>query len=132
MNEVYFQTVFVAGEPLQDWPDEFAIITGYAPTGEIWTAAQNRMADQRLRDELSRRGVWMKRLTGQSPDGSHSEPGWAAAMPFEDACELGEQLQQVAIYHVSGDHLSVSYCDQRRRGLVSMGAFRERVSLRSG
>jgi hypothetical protein len=47
-------------------------------------------------------------------------------MPFDDACDLGLRFRQDAIFHVSGDHLSVTYCDERR-ALVPVGLFRERI-----
>jgi hypothetical protein len=129
MPSEYFETVFLAEEKIKEWPDEFAIITAWAPTGEIWQDDQNRAADRRLHKELLRREVWLRRLTGQSPNAMHSEPGWAVAVPFETACDIGESFLQVAIYFVSDDDLLVSFCDWRRR-LLRVGPFLERVSFR--
>lgn len=47
-------------------------------------------------------------------------------MPFDAACDLGLRYRQDATCHVQGDQLSVSLCDDRR-GLVAVGAFRERL-----
>lgn len=116
MHPAYFQTQFRA-RSLPDalhWPDEFCIITACATTGEVWTDAANRTADRRLRDVLRQTGCWRVRLTGFSPDTGHAEPGWAAAIPFEKACDLGQRFRQDAIYFVRRSVLYVSYCDKRR------------------
>ena len=49
-------------------------------------------------------------------------------MPFTEACDLGREYLQDAIYLVQGDQLSVTYCDERR-GLVAVGNFRERLHV---
>ncbi len=76
--------------------------------------------------ELQQLGVWTARITGYSPTTGHAEPGWAAVLAFDAACDLGLRYRQDAIYHVAGDTLSVSFCDERRK-LVAVGPFRERV-----
>lgn len=69
----------------------------------------------------------MKRLTGYSTTTGHAEAGWAVEMPWDEACEVGLRSKQDAIYIVNGDELNITLCDHRR-GLVLVGAFRERVS----
>jgi hypothetical protein len=125
----YFETHFLLERPLENWPDEFAIITAFAPTGTQWTDEQNQIADQELEAELNRRSLWKHRLTGYSPVTGHAEPGWAVATDFESACDIGQCWQQDAIYFVWLDKLSVSHCDHRRRP-VHVGGFRERLHLR--
>ena len=49
-------------------------------------------------------------------------------MPLEEACDLGHQYLQDALYHVRGDQLFVTYCDQKR-ALVPVGNFRERLHV---
>ena len=126
VNPIYFATHFRTLAPIPDWPPEFVIVTAYATTGERWTSAENEAADRRLSAELQRLGVWSARITGYSPQTGHAEPGWAADISFDEACDLGLRYRQDAIYRVSGDTLSVSYCDGRRR-LVTVGAFRGRL-----
>lgn len=128
MNPVYFETHFRTPAPLPDWPPEFVIVTAYATTGERWTSAANKAADRRLTEELQQLGIWKARVTGYSPTSGHAESGWAADIPFDAACDLGLRYRQDAIYHVSGDTLSVSFCDGRRK-LVAVGPFRERVRV---
>jgi hypothetical protein len=113
-------------EEREDWPAQFGIISGYATTGERWPEERNRAADRRLEQRLRAARVWIRRVEVTSPDRSHREPSWAVARPWEDLCDLGKEFLQVAIYYVIGDRLYLSYCD-RRRQLVEVGAFRDRV-----
>ncbi len=127
MDPTYFETWFTTPCGHEDWPTRFATITGHATTGEAWTAAENEAANRRLEAELERRGIWHRPLTGYSPRTAHTEPGWAVAMTFNEACDLGVLFLQDAIYYVDGDELFVSHCDARR-GLVPVGRFRERLT----
>lgn len=131
MNPVYFETLFAVAAPPSDWPAAFAIITAYATTGEEWNEEENRAADARLEMVLRERGVWMQRITGYSPRTGHAEPGWAVAVSFDSACDLGRQFRQDAIYYVEGDALFVSYCDTRCQ-LEPVGPFRVRVREQTG
>ena len=130
MNPVYFETRFLKELHFQDWPPEFVIITAYATTGEDWTPERNRDADRQLEERLEALRCWRLRLTGYSSKTGHAEPGWAAALPLDAACDLGVHFHQDAIYHVLSDVLSVTYCDHRRK-LIRIGVFRERVDLES-
>jgi hypothetical protein len=127
MHPAYFETHFIAADGPHDWPEQFAIITAYATTGDVWTDQQNEAADQALEGELRNTGRWVQRLTGYSPTSGHAEPGWAVKMPWDEACDVGLRFKQDAIYTVNGDELSVTLCDHRR-GLVPVGGFRARVS----
>jgi hypothetical protein len=65
-------------------------------------------------------------LTGYSPVTGHAEPGFAASLPIEAACDLGLKFKQDAIHCVDTGLLNVSYCYQHRR-LEPVGAFLERL-----
>lgn len=132
MNAIYFETHFRTEEPVDDLPNEFAIITAYATTGENWTADRNEREDSRLWDELARRKIWHCRITGFHPESGHAEPGWAVDLGFQEACRLGEEFLQDAIYFVSNGLLAVSECKEGSRRLVSVGRFAERVAAREG
>ncbi|MFN8706987.1 MAG: DUF3293 domain-containing protein, partial [Planctomyces sp.] len=84
----YFETHFLLERPVENWPDEFAIITAFAPTGTQWTDEQNQIADQELEAELNSRSLWKKRLTGYSPVTGQAEPGWAVETDFESDCDI--------------------------------------------
>ena len=114
MTPAYFDTRFKLGLPLSELPESFAIITAHATTGEVWTAEDNTAANEILRDELERRGKLVGTITGYSPITQHAEPGYAATLKFEEACSVGIQFKQDAIYYVSSGTLFVSYCDHRR------------------
>lgn len=126
MNPVYLETHFECLDELDDWPVEFAIITAYATTGENWPDAKNKAADQQLEADLRKQGRWVRKLTGYSPTSGHREPGWAVEIGLKAACNIGLRYNQDAIYYVSGDTLSVSFCDSRR-ALVEISRFLPRV-----
>ncbi len=126
MEPAYFEVRFLVEGPPPQWPEEFAIITAYATTGETWTRKENEAADRRLHEALVRRSPFLVRITGYSPTTGHAEPGWAAVLPFDEACDLGQQFRQDALYWVAGDELHVSHCDARR-ALVPVGRFRNRL-----
>lgn len=127
MHAEYFETRFRTGTLEDDWPTRFAVVTAFATTGELWTADENVAADAALLDELRAAGIWHRRVTGYSPATGHAEPGWAADLPFEAACDMGRRFRQDAIYWIDGDDLFVSHCDDRRLP-VPVGRFRERVT----
>lgn len=127
MNPIYLNTHFESEEKINDWPGQFAIITGYATTGEDWSEQQNKLADSTLEEKLKEHCSWVKRITGYSPQSGHSEPGWAVSSSWSQACNLGAEFKQDAIYYVSNDILTVSYCDERRKE-VYVGKFLERLA----
>jgi hypothetical protein len=124
-HPAYSQTRFCIESHPAEWPEDFAIITACATTGEVWTADRNREADEQLRRSLLDRGVWHHRITGASPDGQHAEPGWAASFGPDEAKELGSVFSQDAIYFVGGDALSVLSCVENR--YAPLGSFRDRL-----
>ena len=126
MHAAYFDTLFRFEGVEPEWPQEFAIITAFAPTGTIWSDERNEAADAALLTELKARQTWVSRLTGFAPSNDHAEPGWAVLLPFEVACDIGHTFQQDAIYYVLQDSLFVSHCDQRRKQ-IPVGGFRERL-----
>lgn len=123
----YKQTHFSVGE----WhgaPENFAIITAYATTGETWSDKANAVADRKLKNTLRYKSDWLVRITGYSPASGHSEPGWAAELEFQDACDIGKHFKQDAIYFGKKGKLYVSYCDERR-AMVPIGRFLERLHI---
>lgn len=127
MPPVYFETRFRVDAPVGNWPSKFAIVTAYAPTGQHWAPERSLAADGVLKTELLRVCGSVVRVTGYSPSTGHAEPGWAASVPFDLACDLGRAFLQDAVYYVTADELFVTFCDERR-ALVPVGPFRERVT----
>jgi hypothetical protein len=131
MHPAYFDTRFRTERAVRSWPDAFVILTAYATTGSSWSEEANAAADQRLEAVLRARGLAPVRIVGYSPTTGHAEPGWACPLDFDQACDLGISFHQDALYVVHGDTLSVSHCD-KRRGLVPVGSFRDRLDSRGG
>ena len=126
MPPFYYQTRFKPDALPTTLPGTFAIITACATTGETWTESETEAANAALRADLERSDHLLGSLTGYSPDTGHAEPGFAASLPFEEACELGLKFKQDAIYYVDSGILHVSYCDERRR-LEPVAAFLDRL-----
>ena len=134
MNPIYLETRFKRDlendskfDMFEILPDEFAIITAYATTGEEWSDIFNEQEDERLKAYLLSRFSCVKRVTGYSPQSGHSEPGWAVNSDWSQTCDIGVQFKQDAIYYVSNNILTVSYCDERRKE-VYVGKFLERLT----
>jgi len=126
MPPFYRQTRFKPDALPTPLPGTFAIITACATTGETWTDSENEAANTALRAELEMSDRLLGSLTGYSPVTGHAEPGFAASLPFEAACDLGLKFKQDAIYYVDSGILHVSYCDHRRR-LEPVAAFLDRL-----
>ena len=129
MNPNYFETHFEVPFAWTHRPAQFAIITAWATTGEVWTDEQNRAANERLETELRSLRCWMQPITGYSPATGHAEPGWAVAVGFDEAREIGTRYRQDAIYYVEGDMLTVSPCAGEESAVV--GPFTERLTVAS-
>lgn len=131
VNPLYLSTFLNVGADWSEQSEEFAIVSGYATTVEKWSAERNQRADERLFQQLEENGYWLRRLTGYAPDTGHKEPCWATAISFEEACDIGEEFLQDAIYYVEGDNLFISHCDARRsKTLISK--FSEKIRPMSG
>lgn len=131
MHLGYFTTHFRDYDEIGDWPEEFVILSAYATTGETWTDDENEQAHEKLQRALSELGVWTHFILGFSTESDHAEPSWAADLPLHEARALGRRFHQDAIFHVCGDRLSVTRCDEEAP-LVPVGSFRERLHLGSG
>jgi hypothetical protein len=130
LHPAYFEVRF-RGEALpEDWPEQFAVITAFATTGEQWSPTENQAADQKLLQRIQERGVWHVRLTGYSPQDGHAEPGWAVAFQLAEARHVGLEFRQDAIFWISNDELSVTRCLEQSP-LVRVGLFRERLAALS-
>ena len=128
MHPSYFGVRFRIPQPVKDWPPCFAILSGYATTGEVWTTERNEGADRALGEALKKRGGWLQRITGFFPDTGHAEPGWAVGIDYENAQELGLRFHQDAIFLVSGNRVWVSTCGVDRCR-AEIGAFDERFEM---
>lgn len=126
MHPAYFDTRFRVESLPETWPEQFVILAAWATTGQQWTRAQNEAADGELAQWLARHRLWHHRITGYSPLTGHAEPSWACLLSLDEACDLGLQFQQDALYFVAGDELYVTHCDARR-SLQYVSSFRQRL-----
>lgn len=110
MHPAYFDTRFRSETAPEPQPEAFAILSAFSTTGSTWSPERNASADADLERVLIERGGWHCRLVGYSPKTQHAEPSWAAVMPLEEACRLGQQFAQDAIYWVDRDRLFVVAC----------------------
>jgi len=108
-EEEYKSTVFQYQDFPADWPKSFAILTAYATTGETWTDAQNKDADQKLEAELRKGGYRIHRISGYSQDLKTHEEGWAVVMDLKPAWELAVKYKQVALFYYQNDELLLVY-----------------------
>ncbi len=106
----------------------WATYSSFKKAIRVWyqSSSQNDSADVSLLADLAQRGVWHARVEGFSSETGHAEPGWAAAIAFEQACQLGERFHQDAIYFVRDDILYVSFCDERA-SLAQVSRFSRRL-----
>lgn len=111
MNPAFRTARFRCEVRREDVPDRFAIITAYNPEDRICSDEANRRADLELAEELDRAGCRRFRVTGGSPDFSHSEAGWGCEIrSLESALLLGCHFRQAAIYWVEHDVLTLADC----------------------
>jgi hypothetical protein len=99
MPAAYWETHFRLAEDVDEWPQEFAIITGYATTGEKWSDAENEAADRALHAELCQHSQLVRRITGCSPSTGHAEPGWAVALhstPLARSASASDRMPSIS------------------------------------
>ena len=121
----YFQTVFdiEASALLQSRP--FSIVTSYNPMDEPHSESANKAADTHLKAILHERQFAPFRAIGCSPDGSHSEPGWAFVSSLEDAVNIARSFNQRALWRIEMGKLYLVDC--RNPTLVFVDHFANRL-----
>ncbi|WP_438971534.1 hypothetical protein [Methylophaga sp.] len=124
----YLDTQFLNVEKISHWPSNFAIISAYATTGDNGSSEQNESADKNLEQYLKAHFPWVRRLISFSPKWDDLKSGWAVNCSWNDACDIGLMYKQDVIYFVSGNTVSVSFCDERRKP-VTVGDFVSRLHI---
>lgn len=87
---------------LEDLPPEFRIVTAWNPDGEIADEADNRAADEHLRQEIARLEYEAFPVTGGDPEFTHAEPGFGIVCNRAEAVLLARRFRQLAFYEVLG------------------------------
>ena len=98
-------------------PDQFAIITAYAATGDEWKDVKSCEADEHLKAYSQARFSCVKRITGYSPTTGHSESGWLVNCSDDEGSDIGLLFKQDAIYWGENGSFFVSYCWPQRSKL---------------
>lgn len=108
LNTAYKETIFEFAADVR--PSDFWLITAYNPDGKNTDEISNHLADEKLHAELVALGVEPFRVTGLSPDRTHAEPGWGAALDEETAMNFGRKFRQDAIFHFQEGEIWLVNC----------------------
>ena len=81
-------------------PAEFFIVTACNPDGNQVDDETNRVATERLKEEIARLGFEAFPVTGGSWDFSHAEPGQGIVSSRAEALALARLFRQLAIFEV--------------------------------
>lgn len=116
----YFKTVFSSEENITHWPIHFAILkatdlfcTDHSHGGSIPAKSMG--------DYLKENYSWVRRLIANDTHNSKVEEYWAVAIGWHEACNLAQSSGLEAIFYVSDNSLSVTYCDDRRKPIFVDG-----------
>jgi hypothetical protein len=90
---------------VNEFPQQFGIVTAYNPEGVTLNSLKNKDADERLRADIDSRALKCFRITGMSKDEVHQEPGWGIRCSKETVIQLGRTYKQDAIFWISNDLL---------------------------
>lgn len=104
-------------------PPSFFILTGWNPNGKEADFGDNSDRDNEIEREIKKLRHF--RVTGHSPDEKHAEPGWGFVCSEKRVLEMARKYQQLAIYQVKGDQLTLISADGKKR--VNLGKWSERV-----
>lgn len=125
LPDEYHQTLFrLEGAP-DPLPGAFAIITAWNPMGRSAPIVENESADRALHTCLGEMTGTLFRATGGSPDFTHAEPGWAAAISRDEAIRIGRLYRQLAVWWIEGDDLHL--VDSGSGASEPVGPFRARI-----
>jgi hypothetical protein len=123
----YFQRTFSSAHRITHWPIHFAIII--APTQSTSpTRDLDKVYTEDLHTYLKENFSWFRFMAVTDPDNQASTPCWAVNSEWQQACEIGLSYGLEAIYFVSDNTLSVSYCDERRKPIF-VDAFLNRYTV---
>ncbi len=113
-------TVFLATEPPEGWPETFAIVTGCNPVRELHEpdhspdeqAVQNEARNARLLQTLRDENLNPFPVVGASPDLLHQEPGYGfATVALPLAARLANGCKQWGFFWVQPDGIYICIDD---------------------
>jgi predicted ester cyclase len=93
----------------------FAIITAHNPRSERLSDEENQERHEELEHEIQKLGLAYTPSTGESPDGTWIEEGFAVfGIGLEGALELGCKYGQHAILWGEGEKVALAWCESRK------------------
>jgi len=93
----------------------FAIITAHNPRSERLSSEDNALRHEELGRDLKALGLEYTPSTGESPDRSWVEEGFAVFdMALEQALELGRKYEQHAIVYGEGERVALGWVENGR------------------
>ena len=129
IKDVYLDTVFTVEQNfLNDYDQEpfnFMIVTAYNPMGRKAPPSRNQHQDITLKSILTQNQAVIWRVTGQSVDGQHQEPGWAFQAPLEEGKRIAKIFRQDALYQVIEGQLLLHDC--MSDSVVNLGTFDAKI-----
>jgi hypothetical protein len=116
----YFLKTFRSDQTINHWPIHFAIIP---------SASNHQTEQERELQHLRKHYSWVRCLTLHDADAEHGQNCWAVNMGWQQACQTGIEFGQEAVFYVSDNTLSVTFCDERRKPFIVDG-FLKRYRVR--
>jgi len=112
MNPAYFKTRFRTNGFEDSWPKEGHIITAYNPMDNKLSEIENRLRNQKLKEEIRLSGFNCFPVTGVSTDLTHQEPSFFTNASSKRSLAWGRAFEQRAIFGIKQDKLSIIPCLQ--------------------
>jgi hypothetical protein len=89
------------------------VITAWNPGDARPTRQENDVANERLREVLTLRGLEPFRAVGADPDSDHFEESWAVTgIDGHDARAIGAEFGQVAVFRIADGAQTVLACTE--------------------
>lgn len=105
---------------------KFAIITAHNPRSERLSSKENAQRHAELGRDLKTLGLEHTPSTGESPDGTWVEEGFAVFdVGLEQALELGRKYGQYAILWGEGEKVALAWCETARLEAFAAQMLRE-------
>jgi hypothetical protein len=126
MNPAYFETKFLTNNSEDSWPKEGHIITAYNPMDNQLSETENRLRNQKLKEQIRLTGFDCFAITGVSIDLTHQEPSFFTNASRKKSLVLGRIFEQRAIFSIKQDKLLIIPCLQGGEPIY-IGSFQNRL-----
>ena len=125
MNPAYFETRFLTNDTKDSWTKECHIITAYNPMDNQLPEIENRLRNQKLKEQIKLSGFDCFPVTGVSMDLTHQEPSFFTNASRKKSLAWGRAFEQRAIFGIKQDKLSIIPCLQGEKPIY-IGSFQDR------